>query len=713
MQTNKKSIVNPTNLPGERVMKRFTSLLVLTLCLGMTIAHAQKRYDELTFPELNEFQRPDVETFTLDNGIKFFLVEDDELPLIDVAVNIRTGGVLVPDEKAGLASITGSVIRSGGSEHYPADTLNKILENRAASMETGIGFTSGGASMNVLKEDFDELLPIFVDLLMNPALPQEKLELEKKQVKSSISRRNDNQQQIASREFERLIYGKNSVYGRLTQYETVNNITHEDLVNFHDNHFVGNNMMVGLVGDFDSDEIKDQLTEAFSKIKAGSRTELEFPEIDYEYESSINFIDKPDVNQSYVLMGHIGGLRSNPDYPKVQVMNEVLSGGFSGRLFQVVRTNMGLAYSVFGSYEMNTFYPGQFYTGVMTKSSTTAEAIDAIIEQIKRLQNDPIEQDELSDVKDQFLNSMVFRYDSYEEVLSRRLSNEYRDLPPDAFENFVKGVRNTTIEDVQQMAQKYLKPDSMQILVVGNKEEIGDQLTKYGKVNEIDISISQPGQDGAQEEVAGDAAKGRELLNKMADTIIEPGHKLDSVTVQAEVTQFGSNVPGGSMTMQVTQTVDYPDAITQKVQTPNGTITLNYEDGKGTMSMMGQQRPLPPQQAQSLKESLNRKYLAVALNNEDLNPKYLGMEEFEGDQYAKLSIKINDKNITYLIDPDTGYPKVMRYQQFNPQQGTQVQVEERYSDWQTVDGISYAYTEITYSEGEKAAESTIKSHEVN
>ncbi|MFH5883188.1 M16 family metallopeptidase [Halalkalibaculum sp. DA3122] len=701
------------NQSGERMMKRFTSLVVLILCAGLATVHAQKRYDELNFPELNEFQRPEVETFTLDNGIRVFLVEDDELPLIDLSVNIRTGGVLVPNEKAGLASITGSVIRSGGSENYPADTLNKILENRAASMETGIGFTSGGASMNVLKEDFSELLPIFVDLLQNPALPQEKIELEKKQVKSSISRRNDNQQQIGSREFERLIYGEDSVYGRLTEYETVDNITREDLVNFHGDHFVGANMMVGVVGDFDADQIKKQLSNAFSSIEAGQKTALDFPEIDYEFNRTINLVDKPDVNQSYVLMGHIGGLRSNPDYPKVQVMNEVLSGGFSGRLFQVVRTDLGLAYAVFGSYEMNTFYPGQFYTGVMTKSSTTAEAIDAIIEQIKRLQEEPIQPEELRDVKDQFLNSMVFRYDSYEEVLSRRLSNEYRELPPDAFEEFIEGVRNTTIEDVQKMAQKYLKPDSMQILVVGNKQEIGDQLEKYGTVNEIDISIPQPGQDGAGEEVAGDAQKGRALLDKMSDAIIAPDQQLDSVTVEAEVTQFGSNVPGGSMTVQVTQTVDYPDAITQTVETPNGTITLNYEGGKGTMSMMGQERPLPPQQAQSLRESLNRKYLAVALNSDELNPRFIGMEEVEGTQYAKLSIKINDKNITYLVDPESGYPGIMRYQQFNPQEGSQVHVEERYSNWQTVDGISYAYSETTFSDGEKAAESVIKSHEVH
>lgn len=701
------------NLSGDHLMKKLTTLFILVFCLGLTAIHAQKRFDELTYPELNSFQRPDVETFTLDNGIKFFLVEDTELPLIEVTARIRTGGVLVPNEKAGLASITGSVIRSGGTPNYPADTLNQILENRAASMETSIGFTSGSASMNVLKEDFDTLLPVFIDLLQNPAFPDEKIELEKTQRKSSISRRNDNQQGIGFREFERLIYGENSVYGRLTEYETVNNITREDIVNFHKRHFNGKSMMVGVVGDFRTRDMKKKLRRAFGEIPTGTATEIDFPEVDYEFESTINLIDKPDVNQSFVLMGHIGGMRDNPDYPKVQVMNEVLSGGFSGRLFKVVRTDLGLAYAVFGSYGMNSFYPGQFYTGVMTKSSTTAEAIDAIVEQIERLQNEPITEQELEDVKDQFLNSMVFRFDSYEEVLGRRMSNEYRGLPADAFDNFIEGVRATTIEDVQEMAQKYLRPEQLQILVVGNKEEIGNQLNKYGEVNEIDISIPQPGDDSEEQAVSGDAAKGRELLNKMADALISPETTLDSITVEGEVTQFNPNIPGGSMTVRTTATVDYPDAIKQTIQTPQGTLNLTYKDGQGSMEMMGQDRPLSPQQAQNLRETLNRSYLAVAKNNGNLNPQYLGNEEFEGKQFAKVSVTVNEKNLVYLIDPETGYPRLMRYQQFNPQQGEQVQIEERYSDWRTRKGVAYAFKEITFSAGDKASEATYKKVEVN
>ncbi len=439
-------------------MRRLTILAVIMM-FAASVTQAQKQYNEIEFPELNEFNQPNVETFTTDNGIQFFLIEDDELPLIDVSVNVRTGSVLVPDDKTGLASLTGQVLRSGGSEQYPADSLNQLLENNAANMSTGIGFSSGGASMNVLKDDFDQMLPVFIDLLMNPAFPQEKVDLAKTQAKSGISRRNDNPGPIASREFDKLIYGEDSVYGRTREYATINNITREDMEQFHSEHFTGQNMMVGVVGDFETEEMKEKLQSAFGKIPAGDETNLNFPEVDYEYENTINLVDKPNVNQSTVYLGHIGGMRDNPDYAKVQVMNNVLSGGFSGRLFQKVRTDLGLAYSVGGQFGMgNVFYPGQFIVQVQTKTESTGEAIDAIIGEIKRLQNEPITKEELQDTKDQFLNSLVFRNTSYDQILSRRMNREYLGLPEDSFEKFVEGVRNTTIEDVQNMAQKYLRP---------------------------------------------------------------------------------------------------------------------------------------------------------------------------------------------------------------------------------------------------------------
>lgn len=673
------------------------------------VSKAQKSYDELTYPELDNFQKPKVETFTTGNGIKFFMIEDHELPLINVNVNVRTGGVLVPNDKAGLASITGTVIRSGGTENIPADSLNTLLEDNAASMETGIGFSSGSANMNVLKKDFDHLLPVFVDLLTHPALPKDKIELAKKHQKSAISRRNDQINQIGYREFQRLIYGKDSVYGRNTEYETINNISRQDIVDFHDKNFTGKNMMVGVVGDFDSSAMKKKLKKAFGDISAGTKNKLDFPDVEKKSQPSINFINKSDVNQSLVLIGHLGGLRDNPDYAKIQVMNQVLSGGFSGRILQKIRTELGLAYSPGGQYGMNTFYPGLFYVQVKTKSATTAQVIDAVKDVINRIQNEPISNEELQNTKDQILNSAVFRYDSYQKVLNQQMSYDYRGLPNDAFQQYIQGVKSTTVEDIQNVAKKYLRPDDLQILVVGNKDQIGDQLEKYGDVNAIDISIPQPG-DNNKKMVKGDAAKGKKLLAKMTQAVIDPKTDLNSLTVSGKVTQSRM---GQERTVSTTMTVNYPDAIEQTIQTGMGSVQLSYKNGKGTMKAGGQERPLPPQMVKSLKSTLNRSFVSIALNANDLNPQYLGTEKVDKNTYDKVSVNVEGTDVTLLLDPKTYYPDITRYKQFLPSQGKQVTVENHYSDWESNGGVTYPHTQVTVIDGKKSAEADYKSHEVN
>lgn len=448
-------------------------------------------WESFEYPDINNFEMPELEIFELENGIRFYLIEDRELPLIDLTVLVRTGGIQVPDNQVGLQNLVGSVMRSGGSVNYPDSVLNEMLENRAAEMETDIGFSSGSARMNVLADDFAELLPVFVDLLVNPAFPEERLELAKTQQRSSIARRNDDQGAVANREFQRLVYGDGSKYSRRIEYATLNNISRDDVVAFHQQAFVSRNMMIGVTGDFDAAQMRELLTEAFSAIPAGDESVLEFPAIDYAFDAGVYFVDKPDVNQSYVLLGHIGGMRDNPDYAALQVMNRVLSGGFSSRLMQVVRSELGLAYSVFGNYGSGLYFPGTFTAGVMTQSDSTAAAIEAIIAQIKRLQDETITEDELNSTRDQFLNTLVFQYPSLSSVLRERMNNDYAGLPPDTFEQLVAQIQQVSVSDVQAVAQRYLRPDSIKILVVGNAGEVGDQLERFGTVQALDISIPE------------------------------------------------------------------------------------------------------------------------------------------------------------------------------------------------------------------------------
>lgn len=691
-------------------MKKFILILpLLVLILFFKNAEAQKSWDEIEYPPLNSFEKPDVEIFELDNGITFYLVEDDELPLINLRVLLRTGGVLVPNEKTGLQSIAGTVMRTGGTTSISGDELNELLEDRAARMETSIGLTSGSASMNVLKDDFDELLPVFIDLLQNPVFPENRINLAKTQQKSGISRRNDETIPIGIREFQKLIYGDESVYARNTEIATIDEITREDLVEFHLNSFVGNNMMIGVIGDFEMDEMKDLLSEAFQAIPAGEETELNFPEVSYDYVDTINLVDKSDVNQSFVMMGHIGGLRENPDYAKIQVMNRILSDGFSGRLMRIIRGQMGLAYSVFGQYGSGNFYSGIFYAGVMTQSETTAEAINAILDQINRLQDETVSEQELNDVIDRFLNSLVFEYDSRVSVLNERMSYDYAGLDPDTFDRLVEEIQAVTVEDVQEVAQKYLRPDALQILVVGNKAEIGDQLDQFGEINEVDISIPLPGDDEEDESVVGDSEAGRAWMDQMVKALMPED------TISGDLIFEGENVVQtqmGEITIGLKQTINFDDdKLIAEVEAPMGQITMQVVDGQGAMMMGENEMPMQPAQRDEMLNEYYRNPLYLAINGEELDVQYMGSVEMDGMNLEHLTVHGNQTLQLYL-DPETALPAVITYRQFNPETGQMATLRQVSENWTESNGVLLPYKTTTYSGEEVVSIVEIESHSI-
>ena len=202
-------------------------------------------YKDLKYPPLNKVKVPEPVRFELANGMKVFLVEDHELPTVGVSALVRGGSRWVPANKAGLASIAGSVMRTGGSVTRNGDALDEELDRMGASVETGMGRDSGGASVSVLKGDIDKGLAILADILQHPAFPQDKIELAKIAERDGISRRNDDPMGIARREFNRLVYGKDSPYARQTEYDTIASITRDDLVAFHKQFFQPENVILG------------------------------------------------------------------------------------------------------------------------------------------------------------------------------------------------------------------------------------------------------------------------------------------------------------------------------------------------------------------------------------------------------------------------------------------------------------------------------------
>jgi zinc protease len=474
---------------------RFISAVVIAFLLTFNFswvatAAVAKHYTDLQFPPLPEIQLPKYERFVLKNGLVVYLMEDHELPLVSGTAMIKTGSRWEPGDKVGLAEVAGSLIRTGGTIKHPPDRLNEILEQRAAAVETDIDETVGSASFDSLSEDLETVFGLFAEVLQEPAFSQEKLELIKTQAKGGIARRNDDPDEIASREFKKLIYGQNSPYARTEEYATIDKIKREDVLKFYQEYFYPNNMILGIVGDFNSKTMRSLIETKLGNWKPNPNiTKIQLPEVSTANLGGVFLVNQPQLTQSSILLGHLGGKFDNPDYAALSVMNGVLNG-FGGRLFNEVRSRQGLAYSVYGSWSPRFDYPGMFIAGGQTRSDATVQFVKALEGEIRRIQNQPITTKELNYAKESTLNSFVFNFQDPSQTLSRLMRYEYYGYPADFLFRYQKAIKATTTADVQRVAKKYLKPENLVTLVVGNQTAIQPPLTQLAaKVTPIDVTI--------------------------------------------------------------------------------------------------------------------------------------------------------------------------------------------------------------------------------
>jgi zinc protease len=292
------------------------------------------------------------------------------------------------------------------------------------------------------------------------------------------------------REFRKLIYGENSPYGRTAEYTTLKNISRQDLVDFYQTWYRPENIILGIVGDFDAAAVKAQLEKQFAnwQVSQPKPRQPRLPLVRQWRTDGVYVVNQPQLNQSSIRLGHLGGFIGSHDYPALSVMNEVLNS-FGGRLFNEVRSRQGLAYSVYASWSPQYDYPGMFLAGGDTRSNATVPFIKSMKTEIERIRTSPISQAELKAAKDSVLNSFIFNFQDPAQTLSRLMRYEYFGYPPNFIFTYQKGVEQTTIADVQRVAKQYLQPDKLVTIVVGNESEIQPSLSELGQVKEVDVTI--------------------------------------------------------------------------------------------------------------------------------------------------------------------------------------------------------------------------------
>jgi zinc protease len=679
-----------------------------------TTSGVASNWKQIAIPMLPPFKPQQPKRIVFSNGMIVFLTENHELPLISGSAMIRGGSDSEAAQKTGLTDLYGATWRTGGTEKRTGDQLDDYLEARAAKVETSGGEADTTISFSCLKGDFADVLGAFTDLLRHPAFREEKLALAKKQMNSSISRRNDETDDIASIQEDILGYGKQSAYSRVPEYATVAAVTREDLLNWHKQHTTPNNIFLGIVGDFDTKEMEATLRKAFGDWAKGEK--VTEPKITIAPEKpGIYLVDKNDVNQSEIRMISLGIERRNPDYFAVQVMNEIFGGGFSSRLFSNLRTKAGLAYSVSGHVGSTWDHPGLTTLQIGTKTETTIEAINGLWEQLDLMKKEAPSDAELKRAKDAILNSFIFNFDTPGKVLREQETYEFFGYPRDFLDQYRAGVEKVTSAAVLSMANKYLHREDLKVLVVGNASEFAKQLSALGPVTPIDITIPSAEPNAPAGSALAPAPKpassnteGKAAADKLTEFI---GGAAKVNAVKSLHQSLVMEAQGAEM--QIDLSIVYPDRQVQKMKMPQGEM-LQVVTPTSAFVVMGQQaRELPPSVHASELAGLKRDFLNVLQHAGDA--KYTlnasGKEKLGDVDATVVDVNADGATTRWSIGPGG---ELLQEQYTEVGQSGPSTMTVKYSDWKNFDGLKLpTKLELLGGAEDGASSMTLNAAEVN
>jgi zinc protease len=406
----------------------------------------------------------------LDNGMVLLLSEKHEIPMVTVNIAVKAGNTAVPKEKAGLASITASLLTQGTAKRT-ANQISKEIDFIGGSLSTGGGDDFATAGLRVLKKDIRTGFDLLSDVLLNPVFDQKEIDRLVKSTLAEIQRQKEEPNIVANEAFEKAVYGGHA-YGRtgddVAAY--LPKLTRQDLLEFYKARYSPNNAVVAVVGDVTEREVVALLKEYFNGWKTGNQPlppAVAPPVID---KTVVVKIDKK-ITQANIDMGHIGINRENPDFYAVTVMNYILGGGgFSSRMMDNIRDNKGLAYDVHSGFAAQK-EAGAFEVSIRTKNESANEVIAEALKELRRIQTDLVSEKELADAKAYLTGSFPLRMDTSAKIAGMLTSIEIYGLGLDYPQKYAGLINSVTREDIQRVARTYLHPDKMVIVVVADQEK--------------------------------------------------------------------------------------------------------------------------------------------------------------------------------------------------------------------------------------------------
>ena len=470
-------------------LKTFFMMIFFFAVLGASFVSAQP--DRSKVPDLPpppKLNLPEIQEFELTNGLKVFLMEKDEVPLVQMNLIVKTGIVDDPEDKTGLASITLDMLDEGAASKDALELADEI-DFLGAEINTRAGLHTSKISLFTPRSKFEKALDLFSDILLEPSFPQKELDRIKKERITSIMQMHDEPNAIASALFNKTLFGEENPYGKqsIGNQNTIQSFSAEDLQNFYNKNFNSGNAFVIVVGDVNKESLQQKLEAELGSWKKGKAEETELDKAPQVAERKIYLVDKPGSAQSVIRIGRLGVERKTEDYYPLLVLNTILGGSFTSRLNQNLREEHGYTYGA-GSYFDFRPAPGPFFA----YSSVQTEVTDsALIEFFRELNGiiKPVPEEELSRAKNYVALRFPGNFQTVEEVAGQLEELVVYDLPEDYFESYVTDILSVSGEDVSRAAEKYIDPEKSIIVIVGDREKIEDGIKKLNLGEVINYSV--------------------------------------------------------------------------------------------------------------------------------------------------------------------------------------------------------------------------------
>lgn len=646
-----------------------------------------------------KIQLGDYESFTLKNGLKVFVVEHRKLPKVSFSLIIDKDPTLEGDS-AGYVSMAGQMLQRG-TKNRTKEQLDEEVDFIGASLSTSSNSISGSS----LKKHSEKLVELMADVLLNPSFPETELEKIKKQTLSGLQAQKDNPNAIASLVSQVLVYGKDHPYGEPTTEETVEKVNIEMIKNYYKTYFKPNISYLAIVGDINKAEAQKLVKKYFDTWEKGEVPTHEYEEPSLPENIKVALVDRPSSVQSIINITYPIILKpGSPDVIKARVANHILGGDASARLFMNLREAHGYTYGSYSSMSSDKLV-GRFNASASVRNEVTDSAIYEMFNELKKLKTEKATQEEIQQVKNNITGNFARSLESPQTIASFAINIERYNLPKDYYANYLKNVEAVTLEDVQDIAEKYVKPDNANIVIVGKAEEISEKLKNFGEIEYYDIYGEKYTPTTSSEIPEGTTAEN--IIDNYLEAV---GGKskieaIKDVKISSKATAMGRDV-------EIISAIKSPDKAFQSVSVGGMVFQKAITDGK--KAVMYQQGQAVPMDESATQEMIASSGLFPELNysKNGVKTTLKGIEKVNNKEaYVVEVVFPGGKTSQHYFDKDSGF-KIMETQTVETPQG-EMALSTEFADYKEVNGVKFPHTILIPMGGPEKMKAVVSSVEVN